>query len=796
MQLYNPDHGLPATQVLLDVSRMLPRFRRMLEFSGDLSLSISSIRYKPNTSCVVSYRICMDGVDSFGHAKAFHKDDWPNRKQKLHGLEPNVLIDDEHALALFRFPFDAEIPAIQTLEGDPQSFLKRVFFGRYGTQVPRAMLPLAYKPNRRYTVRLETETGSRFVLKLHDSSTFDQVLESAQSLKESGFGSAPKRVGRSRRHFSMMYQWIEGNEVDFSKLMPGHYESSVESIFGYLDRLHAATVPSGLATINEGAMGGVNAIASYLALIYHPCTTRVRAIADFLLDNHPGFGPRSFVHGDFHEGQMVESGGEIRACDFDNCGSGDATSDIANFVAHLRLRACQGAVSESAFDRVEDSVARQLGRKQETTLLGRYRWNQIASSFQLTTHPFRSGAGNWTGQIDWLLERLERQIRESQSKHCERIPEYSSTVTNISHTFCGQESQAEKEVQLPVRAIQDDSGLAFLSPLFDPVTSQKAIEQHAPNVREFLGEFEVLDVIARRIKPARRCLIEFVLSTETGIRSILGKVSAKRLDKKTHALQSTLFNQNGFGPDCADEIMVPQPLGQLGPWKMWLQKKVPGSSASQYMKSDRLDVIAGQIAASLAKLHNSDLHLQKKHCVSEELRILKDRLEPVATDQPGYSDRIRRILNGCHAIGQTIDELTAVPVHRDFYQDQILFAGTRTWLVDLDLVSLGHPALDVGNFLAHLTEHGIRKHGDPGRWTRESAEIIRQYAARMPNVTALEIRSFEAISLARHIFISWSRPDRKYLVGRMVAETERKLNSLMHSIDLRTRVLPQPCLEF
>ena len=41
-------------------------------------------------------------------------------------------------------------------------------------------------------------------------------------------------------------------------------------------------------------------------------------------------------------------------------------------------------------------------------------------------------------------------------------------------------------------------------------------------------------------------------------------------------------------------------------------------------------------------------------------------------------------------------------VHRDFYEKQVLVDGARTVLIDFDTLCLGNPALDLGNFLAHL----------------------------------------------------------------------------------------------
>ena len=51
------------------------------------------------------------------------------------------------------------------------------------------------------------------------------------------------------------------------------------------------------------------------------------------------------------------------------------------------------------------------------------------------------------------------------------------------------------------------------------------------------------------------------------------------------------------------------------------------------------------------------------------------------------------------------------PVHRDFYDKQVLYTAGRTTLLDFDNISPGDPAQDVGNFLSHLD---LRRMQHPG----------------------------------------------------------------------------------
>lgn len=54
------------------------------------------------------------------------------------------------------------------------------------------------------------------------------------------------------------------------------------------------------------------------------------------------------IHRDFHDGQVIMNGSEPGILDFDLLALGDPALDLANFLAHLELRAEQGLVADAA----------------------------------------------------------------------------------------------------------------------------------------------------------------------------------------------------------------------------------------------------------------------------------------------------------------------------------------------------------------------------------------------------------------------------------------------------------------
>lgn len=73
----------------------------------------------------------------------------------------------------------------------------------------------------------------------------------------------------------------------------------------------------------------------------------------------------------------------------------------------------------------------------------------------------------------------------------------------------------------------------------------------------------------------------------------------KSLDKfwqkrQNYELQKSLW-QKGFADDSADGISVPQPVGIIPEWQMWLQRKVQGAIATQFLTQTNTIYLAKRI---------------------------------------------------------------------------------------------------------------------------------------------------------------------------------------------------------
>lgn len=112
-------------------------------------------------------------------------------------------------------------------------------------------------------------------------------------------------------------------------------------------------------------------------------------------------------------------------------------------------------------------------------------------------------------------------------------------------------------------------------------------------------------------------------------------------------------------------------------------------------------------------------------------------------------------------------------IHRDFYGDQIVVAGDRLYILDLDQFCEGDPALDIGNFLAHMTEQSIRLRGEPFAFDDARTSLLERAVRNGAGRTTILI--YDLLTLARHLWISTRIPDRGHTTPAILAECERRL---------------------
>ena len=332
-----------------------------------------------------------------------------------------------------------------------------------------------------------------------------------------------------------------------------------------------------------------------------------------------------------------------------------------------------------------------------------------------------------------------------------------------------------------------DPAMPFLAAALDPGLVGEQFAMHLTNLGGSDGPRpRLLAIRVVRHKPGRRCLVEYTLAAgnDGAAVTILGKARAKGLDERAHRLARTLW-AGEFGPAGTGAARVPEPLGAVRAFRMWFQRKVPGVAAGRPLAEPGGAALAAALADAVHQLHRARVPADRSHTLADELLILHDRLAAVAVLRPLLSGQVARLRDACDRAAADARPLSAVGVHRDFYPDQVLVnvsgGGRRIYLLDLDLYSEGDPALDVGNFGAHLTELALRTTGDPSaladreqamadRFT-ELADRVGEPADRVRKAVA----TYAALALARHVWISTRFPERQPFTERLLVLAIRRL---------------------
>jgi Ser/Thr protein kinase RdoA (MazF antagonist) len=232
-----------------------------------------------------------------------------------------------------------------------------------------------------------------------------------------------------------------------------------------------------------------------------------------------------------------------------------------------------------------------------------------------------------------------------------------------------------------------------------------------------------------------------------------------------------------FAPNSADGIAVPEPVGVIPQFQMWLQRKVPGASATELLVKSGGTTLARRIATAVHKLHQAGIPSHRRHTMADELRILHERLPLVAQIKPQWTGRLEKLLEACNQLGAATPTPNFRGIHRDFYPDQVIVDGERLYFLDFDLYCQGDPGLDIGNFLGHLKEQSLRTLGDSEALADRETALTEQFVQLSGETTEVAISAYTMLTLVRHVYLSTQFSERRQFTEALLELCEQRLMS-------------------
>jgi hypothetical protein len=248
-----------------------------------------------------------------------------------------------------------------------------------------------------------------------------------------------------------------------------------------------------------------------------------------------------------------------------------------------------------------------------------------------------------------------------------------------------------------------DERLLGLKLVHMPRLLEPVLLEHVVGAGHGIGAIEA-EMLGHRL--GKRCIVRFGFEALDGgaDRTSRGSLIAKLYKFRTTKGRQVFADMQGLSADgfgAGSELTIPRPIAFLPEGNVLLMEDVPGTLLAERPPSE-LREAAAAAGRVLGKLHTSTLHPPRRHGVDDEIAVLEPWVALVGRVHPDLdrlaTDALAAVRTGFAGCARA----DPAPSHRDFYDQQVLVADGRVTLIDFDTFCMADPALDIGNFLAHL----------------------------------------------------------------------------------------------
>jgi hypothetical protein len=248
-----------------------------------------------------------------------------------------------------------------------------------------------------------------------------------------------------------------------------------------------------------------------------------------------------------------------------------------------------------------------------------------------------------------------------------------------------------------------DERLHGLKLVHAPRLLEPILLEHVAGEGGAIGAIEP-EMLGHRL--GKRCIVRFRFEALNGGADPVsrGSVIAKLYKFRTTKGQQVFadmqrLSADGFGD--GSDLTIPRPIAFLPEDNVLLMEDAPGKLLAE-RPAGELRHGAATAGRILGKLHRSAFRPPRRHRADDEIALLEPRIALVSRIHPGLEGLAAAALAALRPALASCADADLVPSHRDFYDKQVLLAGGRATLIDFDTYCMADPALDIGNFLAHL----------------------------------------------------------------------------------------------
>ncbi|HET6203016.1 MAG TPA: aminoglycoside phosphotransferase family protein [Planctomycetota bacterium] len=764
------DPSIPGLAALLDPEGARRAVGEALRREIPSAPVVEYVRYKPGVSALLLWRAEVPGGGPARvYAKAYADDraqaDAAKAAARLGegDMDLFTVLGATRAVA-FAFPYDAGLPGLRRLHREDG--LKRALARARPERSEAGWRPKArgtaleivrYKPENRCVFRLDARWRRDADGSDEREPLFGRALPPERARRSNGVLAAfaplagvriPRLAGFDEATGTVLVTALPGRAL----LEFGGEPDAFAAVGRALAALHRSGLPLPPAESGGERIERLRRECASLGRAGEPWAGTALRLLDRI---GPSLGEQSaVVHGDFHAEQVLLEGGEVGFVDLDGAGAGDPFLDVGSFLGHLRLLVRSGDLTEDQAGGGAEAFLEGYGVAVEgleaaTTLalldLG------LSSVSRLEARASERVAG----VVDEARALLDPPplVRAAIRKNGTCEYEY------VRRTPAGPRRRWEVVPPDREREVFEDPASA------GPIGLRVALEPAALSV--FLPE--------RRPRGPRIAVERTeILSLRPGRRSVVrahladGSTLVVRVYPPGHVPQGLPPSPEGGTPRLARR------LGEVSDLGLVFFEDLRGDSLSDRLRGPSAEADLRETARALREFHGGPLP-GKRRDLQGELGIAARRQEAVSrVGGPATGERAE-VIEQLRALAAGLPEGSPGRLHGDFHEKQVLVGPDGIAFLDLDDAAGGDPALDVGNFLAHLELREAQGTVLPGGAEPWRAAFLEAYGTAGE---ALEerIALFRGVSLVRLSALHAIRPDSASVVLDLLRRSREALD--------------------
>lgn len=345
--------------------------------------------------------------------------------------------------------------------------------------------------------------------------------------------------------------------------------------------------------------------------------------------------------------------------------------------------------------------------------------------------------------------------------------------------FSGGRTISISQPEMALSTFPFDHRMPWLGSLTDPERVERLLEDELSPMfgGRHIAVMERPEILGYRF--GKRCTLLYRLGAPEGAGipplelNVIGKTHHDDRGRSVFESLRKLWDWSTSG-GVARTPVISRPLCYLPHYRTYFQEVTKGFQLSRIKVRELRQDLLPRIAELLAAFHASGVAVDASYSPHDELSLLEKVCAYLPVLRPDLGARARVLLTSLERWGEEIriHEYQPHITHRDFYDKQIIVGTDGMYLIDLDTVAMSDQALDVGNFLAHISLRALQ-HGETGEEMAHDAHLFTSaYSAHNPHVERVRIVFYCAAALLRLACLYAYRPTWRRVVVRLLDECE------------------------